>query len=352
MDLLTPVVEEDKLHHNFKMLLSETDTHKVLKSWVLGFVDRDKKFVEQFQTTFNSCFWELYLNAVLGNLGFSIDFSYTSPDFIAQKKNQTVVIEAVTTNNPEYGTPEHERIKALERYELESQSRLGRERFYDEVVSLATERILNSIKKKSDYFLNKYSKLEHVKGNPFVLAVGAFEQPLFYYQALGAIQKVLYGITKAEYRQGIPYFEYEDYIEKQNNGTKIPLGLFRDSRLSHISAIIFSPIATFGKLRALQSKKLKGVYFESYRYNDYSKKGTIELLEHKDYRETLLDGLCVYHNPYAEIPLDKGLFSHPDIYVNMHEEYSRMKHGFLFRRRVINNNNLTTKAISTLRSGF
>src|SRR5690606_15670267 len=121
------------------------------------FVDRDNKFVEQFQTTFNSCFWELYLNAVLGNLGFSIDYSYNTPDFIAHKKSQTIIIEAVTTNNPDSGTPEHDRIKSLERYELDSQTQAGREKFYDEVVSMATERILNSIKKKSDHYINIYS---------------------------------------------------------------------------------------------------------------------------------------------------------------------------------------------------
>lgn len=336
MDLLTPLVPEDKLHHNFKMLLNEADTHRVLKSWAMGFVDRDNKFVEQFQTTFNSCFWELYLNAVLGNLGFNIDFSFNTPDFIAKKKSQSIIIEAVTTNNPEYGTPEHDRMMALERYELDSQSKSGREKFYDEVVSLATERILNSIKKNSDHYINKYSNLEHVKGKPFVLAIGAFEQPLFYYQALGAIQKVLYGITKAEYRYGVPYFEYEESIEKQNTGALLPIGLFRNNQLSHISAIIFSSVATFGKLRALQSKKLKGVHFETYKYNDYSTKGTLELVEHKNYRETLLDGLCIYHNPFADTPVDLELFSHPDIYVNKHEEFSKMKHGFLFRRRVIN----------------
>lgn len=346
MDLLTPIVSEERMHHNFKVLLGEPDTHKVLNIWASGFIDRDNKFVEQFQTTFNSSFWEIYLYAVLGNLGFNIDFSYNTPDFIATKSKQNVIIEAVTTNNPKHGTPEHERMKALERYEIDSLTKSGREKIYGEVVALATERILNSVKNKSDHYLRKYSKLEHVKGKPFVLAIGAFEQPLFYYQGIGAIQKVIYGISNAEYRNGSPFFDYEEQIKKQNSEAMIPIGLFKDNKFSHISAIIFSPVATFGKLRALQSKKLKGVLFETYNYNDYSTKGTIELKKHKDYRETLLDGLCVYHNPYADNPLDFELFSHPDIYTNYDEEYSRMKHGFLFRRRVINNNKLHIKPSS------
>jgi hypothetical protein len=37
----------------------------VLTDWARGFIDRDGKFVKEFQTTFNSCFWELYVYAVL-----------------------------------------------------------------------------------------------------------------------------------------------------------------------------------------------------------------------------------------------------------------------------------------------
>lgn len=178
-----------------------------MKNWVSGFVNRDNKFVEQFQTTFNSSFWEIYLYAVLGNLGFSIDFLYNTPDFIATKNKQNVIIEAVTTNNPRHGTPEHERIQALERYEIDALTKTGRENFYKEVVELATERILNSVNNKSDHYLSKYSKLEHVKGKPFILAIAAFEQPLFYYQGIGAIQKDIYGISNAEYRNGFTHLE-------------------------------------------------------------------------------------------------------------------------------------------------
>lgn len=88
---------------------------------------------------------------------------------------------------------------------------------------------------------------------------------------------------------------------------------------------------------------MKGVFFEAYKYNDYSTVGTLDLKEHSDNRETLLDRLCIYHNPYADVPLNFELFSHPDIYTNYDERHSRMKHGFLFRRRVINNNQLHCK---------
>jgi hypothetical protein len=34
----------------------------------------------------------------------------------------------------------------------------------------------------------------------------------------------------------------------------------------------------------------------------------------RDYRESLLDGLRVYHNPFATRPLDASVFRKPDVY--------------------------------------
>jgi hypothetical protein len=56
---------------------------EVVSGWADGFADRDGKFVEEFQMTYNSSFWELYLFAVLKHLGIKVDFSYEAPDFVA-----------------------------------------------------------------------------------------------------------------------------------------------------------------------------------------------------------------------------------------------------------------------------
>ena len=37
----------------------------VLENWAQGFEDRDGKFVQEFQLTYESSFWELYLYAAL-----------------------------------------------------------------------------------------------------------------------------------------------------------------------------------------------------------------------------------------------------------------------------------------------
>ena len=78
----------------------------VLTEWAMGFQDRDHKFVKEFQTTFNSSFWELYLFACLKHVGFAVDFDHHAPDFVVSKGDDTVCIEAVIASHAEGTTPE------------------------------------------------------------------------------------------------------------------------------------------------------------------------------------------------------------------------------------------------------
>jgi hypothetical protein len=67
MNLFAAVVDEKVWHPNYRSLmkLGNGFVMDVLTDWARGFIDRDGKFVKEFQTTFNSCFWELYVYAVL-----------------------------------------------------------------------------------------------------------------------------------------------------------------------------------------------------------------------------------------------------------------------------------------------
>ncbi|AXI08429.1 hypothetical protein CUC15_05635 [Oceanobacillus zhaokaii] len=335
MDLFNIQVNEDKLHENFINVSKDPDLVKVLNSWAIGFKDRDHKFVKEFQTTFNTSFWELYLHACFSNLGFKIDYSYSSPDFVIKTRKQKLemVIEAVSTRHAEEGTPEHERINALA--DLENKDKIDNKN-YEEIVHLATERIASSISNKARKYIETYSKLEHVKGKPFILAVGAFEQPFFYLQGIGAIQRVLYGLVKAEYREGTPYLEYSENILKRKNGKQIPIGIFNNQKYSYISGILFSSVASMGKVRALSLNKKKSIYFQSYTYNDYDTKGQMKVTSHKKYKESLLDGMSLYLNPYADNPIDPTEFDSNDISIVYNNESAKYKHGFLFSRTTIN----------------
>src|SRR5712692_4386661 len=96
MDLFTPVVSEGDQHPNFRSITKQNNRFNldVLNEWASGFQDRDGKFVKEFQTTFDSSFWELYLFAVLKQYGLQADFSHASPDFCVSS-NDGLNIEAV-----------------------------------------------------------------------------------------------------------------------------------------------------------------------------------------------------------------------------------------------------------------
>ncbi|UQR61379.1 hypothetical protein LRP30_31220 [Bradyrhizobium sp. C-145] len=83
MDLFTPVVHDASQHPNFRAILARPNGYNcdVLNDWARGFKDRDGKFVGEFQRTFDTCFWELHLFAVLKQYGLSADFSNRAPDF-------------------------------------------------------------------------------------------------------------------------------------------------------------------------------------------------------------------------------------------------------------------------------
>ena len=101
MRLFDPIVEDTKQHENFRALLRVGNGFNldVLNDWAKGFVDRDGKLVKEFQTTFNSSFWELYLFAVLKKFSMQVDFSKPSPDFCIPASNLN--IEATTASNPQ-----------------------------------------------------------------------------------------------------------------------------------------------------------------------------------------------------------------------------------------------------------
>lgn len=100
MDLFSPQVDVSKMHKAFIRLRANPYDVAVINAWSCGFVARDgaTKFATEFQTTFESCLWELYLHAVLKELKCQIDFSHSSPDFCITGPSR-FTIEAVVARN-------------------------------------------------------------------------------------------------------------------------------------------------------------------------------------------------------------------------------------------------------------
>lgn len=101
LDLWTPRFDDDRLHPNFRTILSHgsPESREVITEWSAGFSDRDGKFVDEFQLTFDSSFWELYLNASFGALGFERRFDHATPDFELNRSGATTIAEAAIASN-------------------------------------------------------------------------------------------------------------------------------------------------------------------------------------------------------------------------------------------------------------
>jgi hypothetical protein len=336
IDLFKECVEKSKQHPNFIALLGKNNfaARNYINQWTDGFIDRDGKIVKEFQTTFNSTFWELYLFNVFKNWNFVFDFNHQTPDFII-KQPFDINIEAVIANNAFSETPEWQKdiSKQLEENEKEK------------IIYTAVLRLSNAIIGKYKKLKNEYSSLSHVSRKPFILALAPFEQPYFWEQTHEAINQALYGYKKTIYKnidakneRIILGHEYIDFITK-DNGAEIQLGFFSNNLMPEISAIIFSNVATVGKVRAMtKDSDKRDIYFTFAKFNKeglYAHEGT---LPKSKYHENLEDGLGVFINPYAKYPVTDDFVSLFPNFTSWDIEnklpIGDARDGELFKRRV------------------
>jgi len=298
-----------------------------LARWADGMVDRDGKFIREFQTTFNSSFWEIYIYACHKELGWIVDSSHSSPDFVATTTDTGIVVsEATIANNPSGYRPEWESDltpEMLKQVEIK------------DVLYLATIRLANALHSKHKKYVDQYAKLEHVRGRPFVLWIAPFEQPFFYLQNTQALERVLFGYDKpliirnAKGKKPTVIGEsYYPQIDK-DSGRTLDLGFFTDIRVKEISAVIFSNTATFCKLRALSEGNKPMAIFQAIRYNEYSSEPKLVCATKTNYSETLLDGLHVFMNPFADHPLSSDLFEKREIAIHMANPVTRSIHSII-----------------------
>ncbi len=329
MNLFEPVVSAAQHHPNFKNLLRMGNgfTLDVLNDWAQGFIDRDGKFVTEFQMTFNSSFWELYLHAVLKKYGMPVDFTKARPDFCLPSKGFN--IEATVASSAQGAAPEHSRLGKAPPADLNAFN-------FRSIIRLS-----NSLAAKRRKYLESYAALDHVQDRPYVVAVTNFDQPFSFMACQRPIEAVLHGYYVDEERYiasggGEGQLEGETLLKVfKDNGSPIELGLFATPAYREISAVIFSNCANMGKVRALSSDPSPGIFFTALRLNPASDQPHIIRAPKRRYEESLLDGLRIYHNPYATHPLAPALFRHPCVFQSFYENddwvYEQREGQLLFR---------------------
>ena len=142
-----------------------------------------QKFIKEFQSTFNSSMWELYLNRALTDLGCSVDYSKAAPDFFVQGPgNYEFNIEAVVSDQP----PTAKRQKTFCEQDFKTRGAL---------------KLVGKIRDKLDLYRGSngkkhpYSSLSHVRGRPFVIAIAPFDSDVSLFQNNEFINMVLFGMA-------------------------------------------------------------------------------------------------------------------------------------------------------------
>ena len=109
--------------------------------------------------------------------------------------------------------------------------------------------------------------------------------------------------------------------------------------MEEISAVLFSNVATFGKVRALtKDKDPRQMCFSFSKFNANGLRPIEGMLPKQQYHETLESGLQLYLNPFAKYPL-------PDDFIKLFPSWSYFdfkqkmpfgdsKDGELFNRMV------------------
>jgi len=304
MNLFEQKVSSDKLHPNYISMIEKIPEkdREILNEWIDGFPDRDNKFVKEFQTTFNSSFWEIYLYKLFKDLGFEFDWSHSRPDFLLKHEGIDFVVEATISSNAQNKIAEWEKEDDLtKRYD-------GYFNGMNERNKYSIIRLSNSFTSKFRKYKESYQTLSHAKNKPFILAIAPMEQPLHYHQYDRPIMALLYDfyLDEEEYLKNPEKFpdglrDKRLYSVEKPNGSEIELGFFLDDRASEISAVLFNPLATWSKIQSMKKDKM-GVFSHTWNTSDN------KMIRTTNEEELIEDGLFIFHNPYAKYPLDKKVF--------------------------------------------
>ena len=312
MDLFSniPNIPEKKLHPKFVRLRDGLPIERIIVSeWAQDIVDRDNKFAQEFQTTFHSSFFELYLHHYFSSINFQLDYSHNRPDFIISKPKEFYV-EAVVANIKKDGPPE----------ELRTDDDLcsmftppwDNPNFTSEMDE-AIIRYSSAVNSKKGKYDKQYSKLSWVKPDtPFVIAIASFDQINYGREYIYPMMALLYGY----------YYDVKNkaYISKDSiykltaqPGKKAPieLGLFNKPEYKNISAILYTSTLTLGKLTSLAKSKGLPVLSEirAVRENcsGYGAHYQLQIVN-PECPEILSDGVFIFHNPLATNPIDEQMF--------------------------------------------
>ncbi len=304
VDFFTVVKPDKPRHPDF---VSLADLHgylparRIIEPMMRWYDDADGNFVEQFQTTgFDQRIWELYLFAAFTEIGYVLDQRHPVPDYMLQGPYGTIAVEAVTVAPSQGG--ELAKPPTLETDQ-------GRLAFLEEYMPIKFGSALFSKLAK------KYWEKENVAGKPLVFAIEDFSSPGSMIYTRSSLPRYLFGFAYEWHhdRDGHLVITPRKLREHRWGKKVIPSGFFDLEDAKHVSAVIFSnsgTIAKFNRMGVLAGFCPDDVVLvrSGTRPNpDPNASHPLafqEVVNAPGYEEFWSEGLEVYHNPNALLPLD------------------------------------------------
>ncbi len=304
VDFFSHLHDEKRLHPSFVHLTTNegySPAREIIEPMMRWYEDADGNFVEQFQTTgFDQRIWELYLFAMLVEAGYHLSREHNTPDFCCSGLLGKLCIEAVTVG------PTVKEGQVVPPPPIDTPEAIGR--YLEDYMPIKFAGPLNTKLKK------KYWDQPHVNSAPFVLAVADFSSRMSMVRSLPALERYLFGYEHAgeidlEGNLTILPTRIEEHRWK---GKTIPSGFFRLPDSENVSAVISSNAGTIAKFNRLGilgkfgSKRVlvirKGTMVDHNPNARHAKIFSV-LVNAAGYEEDWIEGLNVYHNPNARIPL-------------------------------------------------
>lgn len=307
-DLLKSLRPETELHSNFVTLRDSplagpargmiTEVAKTLK-------DPDGNFVEQFQTFgFDARCFELFLYAMFLEGGHSVTRDFDRPDFCLERNGTRAWVEAVTAGPRPSGKIEPYAIFPEARSEAELRQHLDNE---------FTVRLGSPLYTK---LTKKYWNLPHVAGEPLVLAIQSFHEPVSLTMTSTTLVSYLYGLSESwsHDSEGKLIIKYEARREHQRKGlSPIPSGFFFQPLAENISGVLFCNTGTYAKFNRMgqqgnfRDPRLRMIRFGTCHRHDpdavLPEPFMMEVGDPDEGLETWREGTLFIHNPNAKHPL-------------------------------------------------
>lgn len=310
IDLFEPVVDAKKLNRAFEYMrtsLTAEPARFMANEIFQDFRDTDGNFIEQFQTTgFDSRIFELYFYAYLSRSGYSINRDHKNPDFIVSRGGVAIAIEA-TTVNP---TQMKDTINTRKIADLTAEELLEKQN--DELPIRFGGPLFSKLNKK-------YWELEQCRDIPMVFAIEAFHEEGSLYFSDSSLGQYLYGLRHyPDWDEDGHLVVMSKEVKEHKRGAKvIPSKFFGQPNSEHVSAVIFSNSGTYTKFCRM------GYQAGYYRGNmrvvrrgccyDPDPDATKPLefsyeVDDPTVAESWGQGLMVFHNPHAQLPVPRGYF--------------------------------------------